>query len=91
MSGMLGSFLLNWLLWGVVIWCAYAGALYGLDRLLAHRQRQQRRQRRRRAHLAELAQIDGQAAAAVRRICAGFALAQKRIRDEAVQGLEVGR
>ena len=72
MSGTLSSFLLSWLLWGVLIWCVYAGLPDGRELRRAGCERHQRLNRQRQAHRAQVARIDRQADASVQRIAAAF-------------------
>jgi hypothetical protein len=82
MTDALARFLLTWLLWWAVIWCAYSALLFGMDWLIAVWRRHRRQRQHLRAHYAELQRIDEQTAVAVCRIGAAFAVAQYMIRDQ---------
>ena len=88
LSGNVTAFPATWLFWCVVLTIAYVALLFGVHALLtAHDRRQHARQR----HRQELARIDRQATAAVESIYAGYAVTQKRIRDEIAQRDATGR
>jgi hypothetical protein len=85
MTATLVSFLLIWLLlWAAMCWTCVGVAL-ALDCVAGLWQRHQRAKRQRQAHRADLARINRQTAVAVQRMYLGFALAQKRIHDEAIR------
>lgn len=82
MSAMLPTMLFTRLLWCVLLSAVYTGLLFAVDALLvAYRCWRQERQNLR----CELARLDREAAASVQRIGAAFALAQRLLREEALQ------